>query len=97
MAKFKKINILKKAKKTKIILSEKLADVDVTECKLELRFNREIMIEGCKGVIDYSSDRISLNVEKGIVLIEGSNLHLHSFEDSCAIIKGVFTNVGFEV
>ena len=97
MSKSKKINILKNARKTKIILNQKLADIDVTECKLELRFNREITIEGCKGVIDYSTDRISLNVEKGIVIIEGSNLQLHSFDDSCATIKGVFTNVGFEV
>ena len=96
----KKLNILKKAKNTKIIFNEKFSDLrelDVSECKLELRFNREIIIEGCKGVIDYSSERISINVEKGIIIIEGANLHLHSFQDNCAIIKGVFTNVGFEV
>lgn len=100
MSKSKKINILKKAKQTKIILNQKfpnISDMDLTECKLELRFNREIIVEGCKGVIDYSSERISLNVDKGIIVIEGSNLQLHSFDDNLAIIKGVFTNVGFEV
>ncbi len=100
MPKTKKLNILKKSKNSKIIFSEKFSDLtelDVTECKLELRFNREIIIEGCKGVIDYSDERISVNVQKGIIIIEGSKLHLYSFQENCAIIKGVFTNVGFEV
>ena len=97
MSKSKKINILKKAKNTKIILNQKFEDIDITECKLELRFNREVMVEGCKGVIDYCGERISLNVDKGIIIVEGSGLHLHSFDDNCAIVKGVFTNIGFEV
>lgn len=97
MSKSKKINILKSAKKTKIILNQKLADIEIIDCKLELLFNREITIEGCKGVIDYSDERISLNVDKGIVIIEGSNLCLHSFDENNVIIKGIFTNVGFEV
>lgn len=100
MSKQKKINILKNAKRAKIILNQKFpdfADVDITECKLELRFNREIIIEGCKGVIDYSSERISVNAVKGIIIIEGADLMLHSFDENCAVIKGVFTSVGFEV
>ena len=100
MSKSKKINILKKARNAKIILNQKYPDIaalDVTECRLELRFNREIIIDGCKGVIDYSDQRISLNAEKGIIIIEGVNLSLQTFEDSYAVIVGTFTNIGFEV
>ena len=100
MSKSKKINILKKARNAKIILNQKYPDIaalDVTECRLELRFNREILIDGCKGVIDYSDQRISLNAEKGIIIIEGVNLSLQTFEDSYAVIVGTFTNIGFEV
>ncbi len=100
MSKSKKINILKRARNAKIILNQKYPDIaalDVTECRLELRFNREIIIDGCKGVIDYSDQRISLNVEKGIIIIEGANLSLQTFEDSYAVIVGTFTNIGFEV
>lgn len=100
MSKSKKINILKKARNAKIILNQKYPDIaalDVTECRLELRFNREIIIDGCKGVIDYSDQRISVNAEKGIVIIEGTGLCLQSFDEHCAVIVGTFTNIQFEV
>lgn len=100
MPKHKKLNVLKRAQNAKIKLNQKISDIealDIAECKLELRFNREIMIDGCKGIIDYESERISLNATGGIIVIEGSNLCLSSFDESCAVIKGTITNIGFEV
>ncbi len=101
MAKHKKIDILKKNKFPKIKLIGDLASdfskTDVIECKIELRFNKEAIVEECKGVMDYSEDRIALNVKGGMVVFEGSALCLHSFEDSTAVIRGQIVNIGYEI
>lgn len=100
MAKHKKIDILSQHKQMKIKLKGLSSDIsksDMTGCKIELRFNREAIIDDCRGVAQYSDTRISLNVKGGLIIFEGSGLTLYSFDESTATVRGVFTNIGFEV
>lgn len=98
MPKHKKINILSRAKNTRIRLrglSSNLTKNDITGCKIELRFNREAIIDGCRGVADYNETRICLNVDKGIIIIDGEGLYLFSFDEGSAIVRGKFESIGF--
>ncbi|MBE6775705.1 MAG: hypothetical protein E7543_05885 [Ruminococcaceae bacterium] len=95
----KKLNILSKTKKMRIKFRELSSDIsstDVLNCKIELRFNKEAIIDECKGVLDYSDTKICLNVVGGVIVFEGAALSLQALEDTTAIIKGTFTNISFE-
>ena len=98
MPKHKKLNILSRAQKTRIQLrglSANLSKNDLAACKIELRFNREAIIDGCRGVADYNETRICLNVDKGLIVIEGEGLSLFSFDEGSAIVRGKFDSIGF--
>ncbi len=101
MAKHKKLDILRKGRISRIKLIGELASDfskdDVLSSKIELNFNKEAIIEDCKGVLDYGDTRIVLNVRGGLIIFEGANLCLHSFESSVAVIKGDFINISYEL
>lgn len=98
MPKNKKLKILKKARKVKMYL--KNADCeniysDLSLCKVQTLFNREVIIEGCKKVCEYSQEQIIFKVSKGSVTVYGENLNIYSFENEIAIIRGKIISLGF--
>ena len=98
MKKHKKIDILSKINNNKIRFKNSFSDIDANDllyCKIETKFNKEIIVDGCRGVIDYSDESISINVEKGIVIINGINLTLYSLEEGYVIIRGVILDISF--
>lgn len=100
MAKKKKLNVLSKLKKNKIKLTELTSEFSVSEitsCKIDMHFNKEAIIEDCKTIIDYNDNRISLSVNGGVVIFDGQKLNMFSFDNNTAIIKGIISNVTFEV
>ena len=62
---------------------------------IEMSGNREIIIEGCKGVLEYSDRIIALNTGKLTVRLCGCDMTIISMQGSQAIIKGVITCVEF--
>ncbi len=101
MAKSKKLDVLKKGKFSRIKLigdiTSDFSKNNVLMSKVELNFNKEAIVEDCRGVNDYSDKRIVLNVRGGFLIFEGDGLTLHSYESSTAIIKGNFSNIGYEL
>ena len=63
----------------------------------KINFNKEAIIEDCKTIIDYNDNRISLSVNGGVVIFDGQKLNMFSFDNNTAIIKGIISNVTFEV
>lgn len=63
--------------------------------KIEFRGNSDIIIEGCKGIIDYEETKISLNLGKMIVRFGGAELEISSFFEEQAIIKGTVVTMDF--
>ena len=55
--------------------------------------NREVSVDGCKGVIDYYDDRIKLRIDGGSVTFSGEGLTITSFNESAAVITGRLQNV----
>lgn len=63
--------------------------------ELSFRGNKEVVIEGCKGVLEYSEDVIRINTSIGIVCFFGRNLNLVCISETEMIINGFITKVEF--
>ncbi len=59
--------------------------------------NKEVSIDGCKGVIDYREEFIKLRIAGGSVTFSGSGLTMTAFTESSAVISGKLQNVEFSV
>lgn len=61
----------------------------------ELISNTEARIDGCKGIIEYSEEKISLNLGNVCAEFCGSQLVLRLFESEQAVINGCFSAINF--
>ncbi len=82
-----------KAKKEKkfIPVPESLS----TEPKIEILGNREIIIDGCKGVVEYGENLIKLSTGELVIAFEGIDLLVKSFDNQIAIINGNISEISF--
>jgi hypothetical protein len=63
--------------------------------KIMLSSNKEAVVEGCRGILEYSDDRIKLNIGGGTLLFVGTNLSIDSLTVNGVVISGKFTSVEF--
>lgn len=63
---------------------------------IQLISNKEAIIDGCMGVIDYYDNLIKLRVVGGTVSFLGIGLVMSSLTDDSAEIKGEITSLEFE-
>lgn len=64
---------------------------------IEFSGNREVTIEGSKGVLEYSPETIRVNTTGMILSFFGRELDLRCISDSALIIDGFITRVEFTV
>ena len=62
---------------------------------MELTGNRELIVDGCKGILTYDDDVIKLNTGKLTVLVRGRGLVLKSFSENAVSITGFFISIEF--
>ena len=62
---------------------------------IEMKSNTEIIIEGCKGMIEYDTSQIAVNLGSMIVRIHGDNLEISNFSQLQVIIKGTIISMDF--
>ncbi len=62
---------------------------------IEIAGNREIIIEGCKGIIDYTEESIKLSAGKYAILIIGKNLEIKNLFDESIIINGFIIKIEY--
>lgn len=62
---------------------------------IEISGNREAIIEGCQGVLEYNDNLIALNTGRLTVRICGCGLTIVSMQNGQAIIKGTITGVDY--
>lgn len=86
MARKKEKNQLKKN-----LVSEFFID----EPKIEMLGNREMIIDGCKGVVEYDETIIKLSLGEYVLSLSGDNLLINSFDNSVAIISGQICEISF--
>lgn len=63
--------------------------------RIEFRGNTDVVIEGCKGIVEYEESGISLNLGKMIVRFSGADLEISSFYEEQAILKGTVAEMEF--
>lgn len=62
---------------------------------IEISGNREAIIEGCQGVLEYSDSVIALNTGKLTVRVCGCELTIVSMQNGQAVIKGIITGLDY--
>ena len=63
--------------------------------RIEFRGNSDVVIEGCKGLVEYEEASIKLNLGKIVVHFVGTGLEISSFFEEQAILKGTVAAVEF--
>lgn len=71
------------------------ADLIAGMVHLELSGNREAVVEGCRGVLEYDENVIRIDGGKISVRFMGTGLELRNFTDHSATISGVITSIEF--
>lgn len=64
---------------------------------IELSGNREVLIEGSKGVLEYSPEVVRVNTAGMILSVSGRELNLRCISDSALMIDGFVTSLVFTV
>ncbi len=67
----------------------------INEPKIEILGNREIVIDGCKGVVEYGENIIKLSLGENILTLTGSELVINSFDSGIAVIIGQIGDISF--
>lgn len=62
---------------------------------IELISNKEAIIDGIKGVLEYDETLVKLNIGRGTVEFWGSDMELLSLDESELCIKGQITKLEF--
>ena len=71
------------------------SDAVKPECKLEMLSNKELILDGCKGVIEYGENHIKLNTGEIMTGISGTGLLIKSFDNEIVVISGIITDITF--
>ncbi|MBQ6152853.1 MAG: YabP/YqfC family sporulation protein [Ruminococcus sp.] len=66
------------------------------EPSLEFLSNREVTVEGSRGVLSYSEDQIRVNTEGMTLCFFGRNLNLKCISPSALVISGFIMKLEFE-
>ncbi len=64
---------------------------------IEFFSNKKMIIEGCRGIIDYQSEYLKLKLKKGFINIIGTDFLISTFEEEKLIVNGNITSVEFLV
>ncbi len=64
---------------------------------IEIAGNTRVLIEGCKGILEYETDRIRISTGKMMVKFTGRNLSLRCMNGENAEIEGFFTSIEFSL
>ncbi len=71
------------------------ADLAAGMTHLEFSGNREVVVEGCRGILEYDEDVVCMDLGKLKVRFLGRGLSLRNFTDHSAILNGFVTSVEF--
>lgn len=62
---------------------------------IELFANTSAGIEGCRGIVEYSEDKIVMNLGNVCAKFCGTDLIIRSFDGEAAVICGTFHTIEF--
>lgn len=95
----KKIRLGKRRVKNKIILFAKTVDFPTEALKksanITLFGNKEAVIDGCYGIIEYSDCCIKLSIGEQIFVMIGSDFDIFDYSDCSITVKGFIKSLEF--
>lgn len=95
MGKKLKIEKNRKMEKWKIFsIAKEEKDLTISP-NIEMLGNREIIIDGCEGVFEYSDSYIKIKIKKGVLILYGRDLNIVCFENSLISLKGKIETLEF--
>lgn len=65
--------------------------------QLELLGNRQITIEGSRGILKYSDEVIRINAGSMVISFCGRNLNVKCIAPDCTMVEGFVTKIEFTV
>lgn len=63
--------------------------------RVELCGNREAIIDGCRGVLEYRNDLIAVNTGRLTVRVCGREMTIVSMRNGRAVVKGIIAGIDF--
>lgn len=63
--------------------------------QIELSGNREAVVDGCSGILEYTQSEIKINTPNMVVKFSGRGLRIRVMTSSSMVIEGFFTSVEF--
>lgn len=63
---------------------------------IEMSGNREVCIDGCKGILEYDDALIRISVNHSSVAVKGRNLSIKCLSQDSVVISGIISSVEFE-
>ncbi len=96
MARKKRLNRECRNESPKMINSELNIPISAaTMAHVEIFGNREAIVEGCRGVLEYNDTLIKLDTGKLIVSFTGSELCIGTFQLQQTVIRGNILSIDF--
>ena len=65
------------------------------EAHIEIEGNREFILDGCKGILEYSDERIKICTNTNAVGVAGEDLSIVSYTDEQILISGSIVSIDF--
>ena len=62
---------------------------------IEMHSNRELLLEGCQGILEYNENNVRLSCGKYSINISGKNLNLNNLSQTNIAVSGFFTGIEF--
>ncbi len=62
---------------------------------MEISGNRELILEGSRGILEYNDGSVRINAGKYIVALRGRGLHIVSMTESDLVINGFITLIEY--
>lgn len=63
--------------------------------RMEVSGNRQVLIEGCRGIVKYDEDQIEVRTAEGTVRFTGRQLCMTGLNPACAVVRGKLLSIEF--
>ena len=67
----------------------------VPSARVELLDDREAVVDGCRGILEYGDSLVRLSLGNRVLVFCGEGLTLRSFGEAGAVVEGRITRVEF--
>ncbi len=68
-----------------------------TGVEMKISENREVIFQGCRGVVEYREESVKLNTGRYLIAFEGRGLQIRWIDETEVVIKGFITSISFIV